>query len=61
MIEANPGNGFRILAREDFSDVTYSLVVHHLLTAKAAQSGWVLVADCALSLIRIKVTNESFG
>src|SRR5471030_1506965 len=39
MIDVSPAAGFKILAREDFSDVTYSLVIHHPLMAKAAQPG----------------------
>jgi len=31
MVNTDAGPGFKILAREDFSDVTYSLVVHHPL------------------------------
>ena len=43
MIDANPGAGFKILAREDFSDVTYSLVIHHPLMARAARPGQFVI------------------
>src|SRR5664279_5380100 len=35
--------GFEILAREDFSELTYSLVIHHPLMAKAAQPGQFVI------------------
>jgi sulfide dehydrogenase subunit beta len=60
MIEANPGNGFRILAREDFSDVTYSLVVHHPLMAKAAQPGQFVIVMSHESGERIPLTIADF-
>jgi NAD(P)H-flavin reductase len=38
------GNGYTIVTRQDFSDVTYLLEVHHPMLAKAAQPGqFVLV------------------
>src|ERR1700690_1019072 len=43
MIDPSPAAGFKILAREDFSDVTYSLVIHHPLMAKAAQPGQFVI------------------
>jgi sulfide dehydrogenase subunit beta len=60
MIEANPGTGFRILAREDFSDVTYSLVVHHPLMAKAAQPGQFVIVMSHESGERIPLTIADF-
>jgi len=43
MVGGNPEPGFEILAREDFSDVTYSLVIHHPLMAKAARPGQFVI------------------
>ena len=47
MTDAGAGPGFKILAREDFSDVTFSLVFHHPLMAKAAQAGAIRHRDVA--------------
>ena len=43
MVDADQGPGFKILVREDFSDVTYSLVIHHPLMAKAARPGQFVI------------------
>ena len=43
MTQTSSAAGFPILAREDFSDVTYTLVVHHPLMAKAAQPGQFVI------------------
>lgn len=43
MSATTPSAGFKILAREDFSDVTYSLVVYHPLMARAAQPGQFVI------------------
>ncbi|MDP1717267.1 MAG: hypothetical protein Q8L40_04250, partial [Burkholderiales bacterium] len=37
------GNRFEILKREDFSDVTYLLEVHHPMMAKAARPGQFVI------------------
>jgi NAD(P)H-flavin reductase len=39
MIGADQVAGFEIVAREDFSDATYSLIVRHSWMAKAARPG----------------------
>ncbi len=60
MGEATSGAGFKILAREDFSDVTYSLVVHHPLMAKAAQPGQFVIVMSHESGERIPLTIADF-
>jgi len=60
MGEAISGAGFKILAREDFSDVTYSLVVHHPLMAKAAQPGQFVIVMSHESGERIPLTIADF-
>ena len=60
MGEAIPGAGFRILAREDFSDLTYSLVIHHPLMAKAAQPGQFVIVMSHESGERIPLTIADF-
>ena len=60
MIDANPGTGFSILAREDFSDVTYSLVIHHPLMARAAQPGQFVIVMSHESGERIPLTIADF-
>lgn len=60
MIEANPGAGFSILAREDFSDVTYSLVFHHPLMAKAARPGQFVIVMTHETGERIPLTIADF-
>jgi len=60
MTETTPAAGFRILAREDFSDVTYSLVVHHPLMAKAAQPGQFVIVMSHESGERIPLTIADF-
>ena len=60
MGEAIPGAGFRILAREDFSEVTYSLVIHHPLMAKAAQPGQFVIVMSHESGERIPLTIADF-
>ncbi len=60
MMEANPGAGFRILAREDFSDVTYSLVFHHPLMAKAARPGQFVIVMTHETGERIPLTIADF-
>jgi NAD(P)H-flavin reductase len=43
MAQANAGSGFRIVAREDYSDVTYMLEVAHPQLAKAAKPGQFVI------------------
>lgn len=43
MAQANAGSGFRIVAREDYSDVTYMLEVAHPQMAKAARPGQFVI------------------
>jgi NAD(P)H-flavin reductase len=43
MAQADAGSGFRIIAREDYSDVTYMLEVAHPQMARAAQPGQFVI------------------
>src|SRR5476651_1573683 len=60
MTDANPGPGFVILAREDFSDVTFSLVIRHPLMAKAAQPGQFVIVMSHETGERIPLTIADF-
>lgn len=60
MTQTSPAVGFPILAREDFSDVTYSLVIHHPLMAKAAQPGQFVIVMSHESGERIPLTIADF-
>src|SRR5271166_394965 len=60
MAESYQGANFRILAREDFSDVTYSLVVHHPLMAKAAKPGQFVIVMSDEAGERIPLTIADF-
>src|SRR5208282_4243101 len=60
MVDVVPAAGFKILAREDFSDVTYSLVIHHPLMAKAAQPGQFVIVMSHESGERIPLTIADF-
>jgi NAD(P)H-flavin reductase len=60
MADAEPGPGFKILAREDFSDVTYSLVIHHPLMAKAARPGQFVIVMSHESGERVPLTIADF-
>ena len=60
MAESYQGANFRILAREDFSDVTYSLVIHHPLMARAAQPGQFVIVMSHESGERIPLTIADF-
>src|ERR1700690_1653650 len=60
MIEASPAADFKILAREDFSEVTYSLVIHHPLMAKAARPGQFVIVMTHESGERIPLTIADF-
>jgi len=43
MAQANEGSGFRIVAREDYSDVTYMLEVAHPMMANSARPGQFVI------------------
>jgi NAD(P)H-flavin reductase len=60
MVDASLGAGFKILAREDFSDVTYSLVIHHPLMAKAARPGQFVIVMSHECGERIPLTIADF-
>ncbi len=60
MVDANPGPGFKILVREDFSDMTYSLVIHHPLMAKAARPGQFVIVMSHESGERVPLTIADF-
>ena len=60
MVDANPSPGFKILAREDFSDVTYSLVIHHPLMAKAARPGQFVIVMSHETGERVPLTIADF-
>jgi len=52
--------GFKIVGREDFSALTYSLVVHHPLMAKAAQPGQFVIVMLHETSERIPLTIADF-
>ncbi|MGO9024116.1 MAG: sulfide/dihydroorotate dehydrogenase-like FAD/NAD-binding protein [Beijerinckiaceae bacterium] len=60
MVEVNQETGFRILAREDFSDVTYALVVRHPMMAKAAKPGQFVIVMSHETGERIPLTIADF-
>ena len=60
MGEAIIRSDFEILAREDFSDVTYSLVIHHPLLARAAQPGQFVIVMSHAEGERIPLTIADF-
>jgi NAD(P)H-flavin reductase len=60
MVDANPGAGFEVLAREDFSNVTFSLVIHHPLMARAARPGQFVIVMLHESGERIPLTIADF-
>jgi NAD(P)H-flavin reductase len=51
---------FEILARENFSDLTYSLVVHHPMMARAAQPGQFVIVMSHPEGERIPLTIADF-
>jgi NAD(P)H-flavin reductase len=53
-------SGFEILAREDFSDITYSLEIHHPLMARAAQPGQFVIVMSRPEGERIPLTIADF-
>ena len=57
---ANSGAGFGILAREDFSELTYSLTIHHPLMAKAARPGQFVIVMSHETGERIPLTIADF-
>ena len=57
---ANSGAGFGILAREDFSELTYSLTIHHPLMAKAARPGHFVIVMSHETGERIPLTIADF-
>jgi NAD(P)H-flavin reductase len=60
MGEALRRSEFEILDREDFSDLTYSLVIHHPLMARAAQPGQFVIAMSHAEGERIPLTIADF-
>jgi sulfide dehydrogenase subunit beta len=60
MTQAQQRVHFEILSREDFSDVTYSLVIHHPLMAKAAQPGQFVIVMSHEAGERIPLTIADF-
>src|SRR5471030_1875671 len=60
MIYANSEAGFGILAREDFSELTYSLTIAHPLMAKAARPGQFVIVMLHESGERIPLTIADF-
>jgi NAD(P)H-flavin reductase len=60
MEQAPKGSGFRIVAREDFSDVTYLLEIAHPLMAKAARPGQFVIAMSHEHGERIPLTIADF-
>jgi NAD(P)H-flavin reductase len=60
MTEAQQAVRFEILHREDFSDVTYSLVIHHPLMAKAARPGQFVIVMSHEAGERIPLTIADF-
>ncbi|MBI4275029.1 MAG: sulfide/dihydroorotate dehydrogenase-like FAD/NAD-binding protein [Rhizobiales bacterium] len=51
---------FEILGRDDFSDVTYSLVIHHPLMARAARPGQFVIVMAHEAGERIPLTIADF-
>src|ERR1043165_946200 len=60
MVNTDAGPGFKILAREDFSEVSYSLVVHHPLMARAAQPGQFVIVMSHEEGERVPLTIADF-
>ena len=60
MSEAAKVSGFEIVAREDFSDVTYLLEIHHPLMAKAARPGQFVIVMPHEHSERIPLTIADF-
>jgi NAD(P)H-flavin reductase len=60
MVEAALQAGFKIVGREDFSAVTYSLIIHHPLMAKAARPGQFVIVMSHEAGERIPLTIADF-
>ena len=60
MAEVMQRPNFEILERDDFSDVTYSLVVHHPLMARAAKPGQFVIVMSREAGERIPLTIADF-
>ncbi len=60
MAEVIQRPSFEILERDDFSDVTYSLVIHHPLMARAARPGQFVIAMSHEAGERIPLTIADF-
>jgi len=60
MTEATQRAGFEILGREDFSELTYALVIHHPLMARAARPGQFVIAMSHEAGERIPLTIADF-
>jgi sulfide dehydrogenase subunit beta len=60
MADANQEAGFEILGREDFSDVTYALIIHYPLMAKAAKPGQFVIVMSHAAGERIPLTIADF-
>jgi NAD(P)H-flavin reductase len=59
-LKTEPSSKFEIVAREDYSDVTYMLEVHHPLMAKAAQPGQFVIVMSHAEGERIPLTIADF-
>ena len=59
-MKANQKSRFEIVAREDFSDVTYLLEIHHPLMAKAARPGQFVIVMSHEHGERIPLTIADF-
>jgi NAD(P)H-flavin reductase len=60
MPDTNKGPGFEIVAREDFSDVTFLLEIRHPLMAKAARPGQFVIVMSHAEGERIPLTIADF-
>ena len=60
MIEASRGADFLIVAREDYSDVTYALEFHHPMMARAARPGQFVIVMSHETGERIPLTIADF-
>ena len=60
MLHANHAGGFEIVGREDFSDTTYLLAVHHPMMAKAAKPGQFVIVMAHDHGERIPLTIADF-
>jgi NAD(P)H-flavin reductase len=58
--EANEGPRFQIVGRQDFSDATYLLEIHHPMMAKAARPGQFVIVISHESGERIPLTIADF-